>query len=89
MLKVHILPSFSACNSLARSSNSLSSTSRRFASAAGLVVEIVEQYLAEYRPLLREDTKCRQALIEVLDLFVQAGWPSARRITYRLEDIFR
>jgi hypothetical protein len=57
--------------------------------AADLVVKLVERYLAEYRTLLREDVECRQTLIEILDIFVQAGWPSARRLTYRLEEIFR
>jgi hypothetical protein len=57
--------------------------------AADLVVRLVERYLAEYRIVLREDAECRQALIEVLDVFVQAGWPTARRLTYRLEEIFR
>ncbi len=57
--------------------------------AADLVVNLVERYLAEYRALLREDAECRQSLFEILDLFVKAGWPSARRLTYRLEEIFR
>lgn len=57
--------------------------------AADLVVKLVERYLAEYRTILREDENCRRILIEILDLFVEAGWPSARRLTYRLEDIFR
>jgi hypothetical protein len=57
--------------------------------AADLVVKLVEQYLAEYRALLREDAECRRTLIEILDVFVQAGWPTARRLTYRLEEIFR
>jgi hypothetical protein len=57
--------------------------------AADLVVRLVERYLAEYRALLREDAECRHTLIEILDVFVQAGWPSARRLTYRLEEIFR
>jgi hypothetical protein len=57
--------------------------------AADLMVSLVERYLAEYRALLRENEECRQALLEILDIFVQAGWPSARRLTYRLEEIFR
>jgi hypothetical protein len=57
--------------------------------AANLVVELVERYLADYRGLFREDSECRQILIEILNVFVQAGWPSARRLTYRLEEIFR
>jgi hypothetical protein len=57
--------------------------------AANLIVELVERYLADYRGLLREDAECRRTLIEILNVFVQAGWPSARRLTYRLEEIFR
>jgi DNA replication protein DnaC len=57
--------------------------------AANLVVKLVERYLAECRTLLREDMECRQILIDILDIFVQAGWPSARKLTYRLEEIFR
>jgi hypothetical protein len=57
--------------------------------AADLIVRLVERYLAEYRSLLREDAECWQTLIEILDVFVQAGWPTARRLTYRLEEIFR
>ena len=56
---------------------------------ADLLVRIIERYLAEYRALLQQDDSCRQTLIHVLDVFVQAGWPSARRLTYRLEEIFR
>ncbi len=54
-----------------------------------LVVRLVERYLAEYRVLFREDEECRRTLLEVLDIFVQVGWPSARRLTYGLDEIFR
>ena len=58
--------------------------------AADLIVRIVERYLADdYRIHLKEDINCRKALIEVLDVFVKAGWPSAQRLVYRLEEIFR
>ncbi|NLG80266.1 MAG: hypothetical protein GX492_10685 [Firmicutes bacterium] len=57
--------------------------------AASLIVNLIERYLAEYRTLLREDEECRRTLLEVLDVFVQAGWPSAQRLTYRLDEIFR
>jgi len=57
--------------------------------AADLIVKLVERYLAEYRPLLRQNEECRKTLIEILDIFVKAGWPSAHRLTYRLEEIFR
>jgi hypothetical protein len=55
--------------------------------AADLIVRFVERYLAEYRHILRQDRECREALREILDTFVQ--WPNARRLTYRLDEIFR
>jgi hypothetical protein len=57
--------------------------------AADLIVGLVERYLAEYRELLQEDKECRQVLVELLDTFIRAGWPGARQLTYRLEEIFR
>ena len=56
---------------------------------ASLLVAIVERYLAEYAALLRDDADCRKALMDSLDLFVRAGWPAARSLTYRLEEIYR
>ena len=57
--------------------------------AVDLIVRVVERYLAEYRTLLQEDEDCRKALIDILDVFVKVGWPSARRLAYRLEEIYR
>ena len=57
--------------------------------AVGTFVRLVERFLAEYQFLFQENSDCRKALIEVLDIFVQAGWPEAQRLTYRLEEIFR
>ncbi|MFC9774519.1 hypothetical protein [Paenibacillus chitinolyticus] len=57
--------------------------------AADLVVKIVERYLAEYQGIFRDNSDCLRTLLELLDLFVQAGWPSARKLTYRLDEIFR
>jgi hypothetical protein len=57
--------------------------------AEPLFVRLVERYIAEYRTLLQQDIECSRALVEMLDVFVQAGWPSARRITYGLSEIFR
>jgi hypothetical protein len=56
---------------------------------AELFVRLMERYLAEHRTLLQQDVECRQVLIEVLDIFVRAGWPQARKLTYGLQDIFR
>ena len=57
--------------------------------AAERIVRIVERYLAEYRPLLQEDAACRIALRKMLDAFVEAGWPAAQQLSYRLDEIFR
>lgn len=47
------------------------------------------QFLAEHRALLQEDVAVRDALLDVLDVFVSVGWPQAQEITYGLQDIFR
>lgn len=57
--------------------------------AAELVVRIVERYLAEYGPLFRDDSDARKALLDVLGVFVKAGWPGATRLTHRLGEVFR
>jgi len=50
---------------------------------------VIERYLAEQRNLLQDDRQCREELIDILETFVSAGWPSARRLSYRMEEIFR
>lgn len=57
--------------------------------AVGLIVKLVRQYLADYRSLFRDDSECRNALTEVLNTFVRAGWPEAMGLTFRLEEIYR
>jgi len=57
--------------------------------AADLIVKIIERYLAEYSWVFREQEQCQRTLLKILDIFVNAGWPSARRLTYRLEEIYR
>ena len=57
--------------------------------AVDRVVEIVEQYLAEYRGLFRNDPQLVQTLMDLLDRFVGAGWPKATALTYRLDEVFR
>jgi len=57
--------------------------------AVGLIVGVVEQFIATYPHLLRDSQECRRALIDILDTFVEAGWPSAQRLTYGLDNIFR
>jgi hypothetical protein len=57
--------------------------------AVDLLVKVTERYLAEQRTLLQQDLRCREELIDIFETFVSAGWPSARRLSYRLEEIFR
>ena len=57
--------------------------------AEGLMVEIVEQYLAQYRTALRDHTECNRALMDILDVFVRLGWPRAHQLAYRLNEIYR
>jgi hypothetical protein len=59
------------------------------AMAADQIVQIVERYLAEYQSVFRSDAECRTKLMKILDIFVGAGWPNARRLTFRLEEVFR
>jgi hypothetical protein len=54
-----------------------------------LIVRLVERYLAEYRPVLREHRECHTVLMEILDVFVRVGWPRAHQLTYRLNEIYR
>ena len=57
--------------------------------AADLFVRLLEVYLAEHRAMLQRDAEARARLIEILDVFVRAGWPKARRLTYGLHELFR
>ena len=50
-------------------------------------VRIVGQCLADHRDIFREEAR-RGALVDCLDAFIEAGWPSARRLIYRLPELF-
>lgn len=56
---------------------------------ADRVVELVEQYLAEERGQFRKDSEMLETLMDLLDLFVDAGWPKAMLLTYRLDEAIR
>lgn len=57
--------------------------------AADLVVRIVRSYIADYRSLFQRNAECLRVLREVLDLFMSASWPSARLLSYRVDEVFR
>ncbi|WP_367387219.1 trypsin-like serine protease [Bacillus vallismortis] len=55
----------------------------------GLIIRLIELYLTEFRSIFIEDSSNHQILLSILDVFVTAGWPEARRITFRLDQLFR
>jgi len=61
--------------------------------AVGVTVELIQQAFADHRDIFRSPPEqandCLSALLEVLDLFVEAGWTEARQLTNRLEEIYR
>ncbi len=61
--------------------------------AVPVVVKLIQRMLADHRHIFRspvgQENECLTALLDVLDLFVEAGWPEARQLTNRLEEIYR
>jgi len=61
--------------------------------AVGDVVKLIQRALADHRDIFQstdsKESECLTALLQVLDLFVEAGWPEARQLTHRLEEIYR
>ena len=49
-------------------------------------VEIVGIFLADHREIFNDQAR-RELLIKCLDAFVEAGWPQARRLLYRLPEL--
>jgi hypothetical protein len=57
--------------------------------AVELVVRVIRTYIAEHRSIFEKAPDCLRVLRELLDLFIIAGWPSARVVAYRVDEIFR
>ena len=51
-------------------------------------VELVESILADHREIVQEEASIRN-LLELLDAFVEAGWPEALNLVWRLDEIYR
>jgi hypothetical protein len=51
-------------------------------------VEIVGYYLADHRELFADEQR-RENLVACLDVFMEAGWPAARRLLYRLPELLQ
>jgi len=54
-----------------------------------LIVKLVRRYLADHRLLLQTERIYRDAIVEILDVFVRVGWPAAMELTFRLDEVFR
>jgi hypothetical protein len=57
--------------------------------AQDVVLRIVRRYLADKRTLLQDDEECQGALREILETFIEAGWPTAQQLAYRIDEIHR
>jgi len=57
-------------------------------SAIGEMVKLVEHVLADHKELIR-DNEVANAVGDMLDIFVRAGWPQALQLTFKLEQAIR
>jgi hypothetical protein len=57
--------------------------------AGDLFARIVQRILAQHAAAVRLNPACARTLVEVLNIFVDAGWPAAYRLTYQLGDLYR
>lgn len=55
---------------------------------ANVVVRIIEEYLADHRDVFNDEARLNE-LMDLLNLFVNAGWPAAQSLTFRLAEIWR
>jgi hypothetical protein len=55
---------------------------------ADLLVRLVGVFLADHKELF-DDHARRDALIDCLEIFMDAGWPAARRLLYRLPELIQ
>ena len=56
--------------------------------AVDLIVRIVKRYLADYRAVFSDRNRLEE-LMDCLDSFVRAGWPSAQELVFQLDEIWR
>jgi hypothetical protein len=53
-----------------------------------VLVRIVSRCLADHDYIFRDKAR-RDRLVTCLDIFIEAGWPNALRLIYRLPDSLR
>ena len=51
-------------------------------------MKLVESILADHRDKVQEDSSINDLLL-ILDAFVEAGWPEALNLVWRLDEIYR
>jgi len=51
-------------------------------------VKLVESILADHRESVQEEASIKN-LLKLLDAFVEAGWPEALNLVWRLDEIYR
>ena len=55
---------------------------------ADLFVRIIGCYLADHRHIFTDEER-RKKLVECLNTFIEAGWPAAQRLLYRLPELLQ
>lgn len=55
---------------------------------ADLIVRLVGVFLADHKEIYESEER-RTALIECLEIFMNAGWPAAQRLLYRLPELIQ
>lgn len=55
---------------------------------ADLMVRLISSFLADSKEIFGAEER-RQALVDCLEIFMEAGWPSARKLLYRLPELLQ
>lgn len=55
---------------------------------ADLMVRLVGTFLADNKEIFADEAR-RQALVSCLEIFMEAGWPAAQRLLYRLPELIQ
>ena len=55
---------------------------------AELMVRLISGFLADNKEIFEDEAR-RQALVECLEIFMEAGWSSARKLLYRLPELLQ
>ena len=53
-----------------------------------LIVRLIGVFLADHKEIFENEER-RTALIECLEIFMEAGWPAAQRLLYRLPELLQ